>query len=331
MEEDIDFNDNNYCYPSDFEDDEEYVVGVQDMLQGSLEGHPYTSSSTMEDVYFHLSDFESTSDSDEDMEYMSEGDVEGESNFTSDDLVHFRDETSNPSFDHISIESSTKFIQFTLASRNLMIQCLQSQTFPTFHDIREADENFRPLLKSHGRIVHVNDHVRTQERWVKLQNSLKLRETIHGVGLSTSSDMKDKEIPHVGMWSSIVLTSHIGSNGKHLPLHATVLAIRNNWIMDQRVGGISMLYIESCIKSCPTCHENLFWDEVHNIPCELVNDKLDEICKTHIVVRRFSQMKLTKHHKISYYLCHRGGKKGQGRGKKKEMFPLSYVEERGSL
>jgi hypothetical protein len=271
----------------------------------------------MGDVYFYLSDFESSSTSDEDMEHTQRGDAEEESNFMASDLPLFIDETSNLSFHHISVEPSTKFNQFTLASRNLMIECLQRQTFPTFHEIREADGNFRPLLKNHGRVAHVDDPIRTQERWVKLQNSLKLIETIHGVGLSTSSDPKDREIPHIGIWSSLVSTLHVGPNGNHLPLHATVSAIRTKWIMDERVGGISASFIESCIKSCSTCHKNEFWDEVHNIPCELVNDKLDEICKTHIVVRRFSQSHFTKRHKISYYQCHRGGKK-RSRKRKKE-------------
>ena len=83
--------------------------------------------------------------------------------------------------------------------------------------------------------------------------------------------------------------------------------VNGSWI--KGVGGIFVSYIENCIKSCLYCQETLLWDKVHNIPCELVHDKLDEICKSHIVVRRVCKSKLFKHHRVTYYQCHRGGKK----------------------
>ena len=199
MEDNIDFNEDDSCYPTDFEDDVEYILGVEDILHRSSGGHLLTSSTTMEDVYFHLSDFESSSSSDEDMEHKWEEDATWESNFTTTDLPNFIDESSKPLFDHVPIESSTKFIQFTLSSRDLMIFCLQRQKFPTFHEIREADGNFHPFLRSHGRSIDANDPLYTQARWEKLQNSLKLIETNDGVALSSSSDTKERQIPHFGM------------------------------------------------------------------------------------------------------------------------------------
>ena len=274
MEEDIDVNEDDSYYPTDVEDDMEYVLRVEDILHGSSGAHVPTSSTTMEDVYFHLSDFDSSFSSDEDMEHMCEEDGGWESNFMNPNLPHLLDEFSKPLFDHISIESSPKFIQFTFASKDLMMLCLQKHKFPTFHEICEVDGNFHPLLTSHGRPIDVNDQCHIEQRWVKLQNNLKLIETIGGSTLSLSSDTKRRKIPHIGIWSSIVSTFHIGPTGKHLSVDATISAIRSKWIMDQRVGGISLSYIESCIKSCLHCQETELWDEVHNIPCELLNDKL---------------------------------------------------------
>jgi len=74
MEEDIEVNEEERCYHSDFEDDLEYVLGMEDILggpRGSLGG---TSSSIFEDAYFHLLDFESDSGSDEDLERTFEVD-----------------------------------------------------------------------------------------------------------------------------------------------------------------------------------------------------------------------------------------------------------------
>jgi len=70
MEEDIDFKEDDSCYPTDFEDNVDYILRVEDILHISSGGHPSTSLVAMEDVYFHLSDFESSSTSNEDMEYM---------------------------------------------------------------------------------------------------------------------------------------------------------------------------------------------------------------------------------------------------------------------
>lgn len=230
MEEDTSFNKDDSYYPSNYEDDVEYILGVEDLLFGSSIDHQSTSYTTTKDVYFHLSDFESSFDSDEDMEHMHGGDGGWESSSLTSDLAHSIDESSKPLFDHVPIESCTKSIQFTLASRDLMIHCLRSQRFPTFLEIREADINFGPLPQSHGRVIDMNDPYHTQARWMKLQGSLKLIESIDGVGLSIANDTKEREICHYGMWSSIVSSSHVTSSGKHLPLGTTTSTIRKKWI-----------------------------------------------------------------------------------------------------
>ena len=74
MEEDIDVNEDDSYYPTHVEDDVEYVLGIEDILHGSSGAHVPTSSTTMEDVYFHLSNFDSSFSSDEDMEHMCEED-----------------------------------------------------------------------------------------------------------------------------------------------------------------------------------------------------------------------------------------------------------------
>ena len=56
----------------------------------------------------------------------------------------------------------------------LMIDYLQTQSTPTFEQIRQSDVSFRPLEKNHERYINVNDVGHTIERWKKLQESVKL-------------------------------------------------------------------------------------------------------------------------------------------------------------
>jgi hypothetical protein len=257
------------------------------------------------------------------MEQTCEDNVGSSSNFTSiDNFPSYLDEPSKPSFDHISIESIAKFVQFTLASWNLMITCLQRGKFPTFHEIREADGNFRPLLTSHGRPIDINDVTQNEERWKKLLKNLKCIETIDGVSLSSFCDKKERQIAPIEKWPSIVSHTHVDGSGKHLSMTATISALRSKWSLDQKVGDISQSYIENCVTSCPHCQETQFWDEVHKVPYELLDDKLDEICKTHIVVRRISRSICTRHYKFTYYHCHRGGKKRSRKMMKEENVPI---------
>jgi len=73
-----------------------------------------------------------------------------------------------------------------------MVDCLEKEKYPTFHEIREANKKFRPLLISHGRLI--DDVIHTQEQWEKLQKILKLIETIDGVGLTPLGDTKQRQI-----------------------------------------------------------------------------------------------------------------------------------------
>jgi hypothetical protein len=116
------------------------------------------------------------------------------------DLLYSIDEPSKPSFDHVSIDSSLKFVQFTLASKNLIIDSLQRKRFSTFHEICEAHGNLRPLLSSHKRSIDSNDIMHTQERWEKLQKNLKFIEIIDRIGLSPSSDLKQGEVLPIENW-----------------------------------------------------------------------------------------------------------------------------------
>jgi len=146
MEEDNEFSEDERFYASDFQDDLEYILGVEDILDGACTNHEPTSLSftTFQDAYFHMSDFKSDFGCDEDMDKTFEGDGGLDSNFMTFDLPYSIDEPSKPSFHNVLLESSSKFVQFTLASKNLMVDCLRRERYPTFHEIHEADQNFRP-------------------------------------------------------------------------------------------------------------------------------------------------------------------------------------------
>ena len=70
---------------------------------------------------------------------------------------NFIDEPTLPSFADVPIESFSKFVHFTNASRDLIIKCLQGGFVPTFNQIRESDASFKPLSYTHGRSINLND------------------------------------------------------------------------------------------------------------------------------------------------------------------------------
>jgi len=97
MEKDNKFSEDERFYAFDFEDNLEYVLGVEDILHGASTSHGTTSlsSTIFQDAYFHMSDFESNSRCEEDMYEMFEGDGGLGSNFTTIDLPYSIDDPQN--------------------------------------------------------------------------------------------------------------------------------------------------------------------------------------------------------------------------------------------
>ena len=222
---------------------------------------------------------------------------------------NFIDEPTLPSFADVPIESFSKFVHFTNASRDLMIKCLQGGFVPTFNQIHESDASFRPLTHTHGRPIDSNDSHHVIERWRKIQESVKVINIGDRFGLSPLKDSKDREIPSIENWSLIVQSSNVDSCGKHLTFCTILSKIRKNWSLDTRVGGISSTYIEKCLQSCECLNAQL-WDEVHNVPIEELDVTLDKLCESHLVLRRWVRTYQGKSHVLKYYRCHRSGKKG---------------------
>jgi hypothetical protein len=145
MEEDYDFRDgdcfylsdfeeesnhvlelDDRIYASDFEEDLEYIVGVEEFLQGTHEGGgALASTSTLEGAYFQHSDSESENEGDEE-DGGGLHEVENVyANFATDNLYEFLDEPSLPSFGNVPIETFSKYVHFTLTSKQLVIDCLK--------------------------------------------------------------------------------------------------------------------------------------------------------------------------------------------------------------
>lgn len=70
-------------------------------------------------------------------------------------------------FADVPIEYFPKFVNFTNASRDLMIKCIQGGFVPTFNENRESDASFIPLSHTHGRPIDSNDSHHIIERWQK--------------------------------------------------------------------------------------------------------------------------------------------------------------------
>jgi hypothetical protein len=327
--------DDDFFYPSDFEEELEHVVGVEVILKCAIGSTTeFASTSTFGKIYFTLSDYES------ECEGYDEGHEEDDRRLyeVDNDPLHFStnntginvDEYSLPSFAHIPIETFPKYVHFTIASQKLMIECLEGQMFPTFDQICEADASFRPLSKSHSRSIDVNDVFHIIKRWKKLQENVKLVGVNDGIALAPSRhDQKGRRIPPIEHWCSIVEKSHVDATGKHLPLPSTLATIREDWTTDNRVGGIHTSYVENCFHSCDICKQAKLWDEVHKVPHQFLNATLDEICMKYVVLRRvFCSPYRIKSHVVTYYCCHRGGKKHCRHRKQSYVKPLESKDTR---
>ena len=111
---------NDYIYASNFEEDLEHVVGVEEFLQGTCGGSgAFASTSTLEGAYFQLSDSKLENKGDEeDGEGLHE--VENvHADFAINNLREFLDEPSLPSFEDVSIKTFSKYVHFMLIINNL--------------------------------------------------------------------------------------------------------------------------------------------------------------------------------------------------------------------
>ena len=311
-------SEDGFFYPSDFDDDLEFVVGVDELFHDVLGGqNPLLPYSGVLDYY--SSDNESNGGG-EKYSFGDEEVVDIVGQQSSHNLDFVEDEAIEVlSFDNVSVGSTPSGFIFTKSSLALMIQCVVSGLQPSFLQIRTADPNFLPVLHRHGRPVDPNDHVHIVERWARLQRNLKVLDSPHGLLLSPSSDKMGRGITSSDLWHSIVKQAHCYVSGKHSSLKSTVHFIREQWSTDVRVGGIPHSFIERCIQSCATCSGlGPFWDEVVKVPLEQLQDTLNNICAKHIVVLRVRSKRQTTSSIVTYYYCHRGGKQ-RIRKKKEEV------------
>lgn len=167
MEEDCQYVDDDFFYPSDFEEDLKNVVGIIDILGGTHTINKVVCPITFGETYFDFLDDESQLEDDEDFEGLGEVEGDGHRHLSNDNIPSFIDESSLPSFEHISIDSFPKYVHFTLAIAKLMLDCLQSGFNPPFNQICKVDANFRPLLQFYGCPFDANDVFYTIEHWKK--------------------------------------------------------------------------------------------------------------------------------------------------------------------
>ena len=112
---------------------------VEDIIGGSFENDG--------EMYFNLSDYDSKFESDEEIhQKLYKSDVDHAS-FSSANIDKSKDEPSSFFWEYISIDIFPKYVHFTCRTMKLMIDCLQTQSTPTFEQIRQSDVSFRPLEK----------------------------------------------------------------------------------------------------------------------------------------------------------------------------------------
>ena len=302
MEEETEDLQDDYIYPSDFDEELDYVVQVEDIIGESFENDGKT--------YFNLSDYDSEFEGDEEIhQKLHENDVD-QSSFSCANIDKSKDELSSLFLEYIPIDTFPKYVHFTCRSMKLMIDCLQAQSTPTFEQIRQSDVSFRPLEKNHGRYINVDDVGHTIEKWKKLQESVKLVNINDEVFLSPMRQYAlERKIPLIELWPFIVQKCHVNVDGKHLPLTSTLNDIRKKWSTDIRVGGIHSSYVGKCLRSCAICDHVKLWDEVYNIHQHLLDVTLDKICTKYMVFRKLRRSYKCEGQIVKYYHRHRSGSK----------------------
>ena len=102
------------------------MVGVEEFLQATREGGgALASTSTLEGAHFQHSDSDWENEgNEEDGRGLHEvGNVYV--NFAIDNFYEFLDEPSLPSFENVPIETFSKYVHFTLTSKQFMIDYLK--------------------------------------------------------------------------------------------------------------------------------------------------------------------------------------------------------------
>ena len=151
-----------FFYSSDFDDDLEFVVGVDELFYDVLGWQnfllPYSGV-----LDYYSSDNESNGGG-EKYSFRVEEVVDIVGQESSHDLDFVEKKGSEVfSFDNVSVESMPNGFIYTKSSLVLMIQYVVSGLQPSFFQIRTADPNFLHVLQHHGRPVDPNDLVHIVE------------------------------------------------------------------------------------------------------------------------------------------------------------------------
>jgi hypothetical protein len=169
MEKDSEFLDDDKFNLSDFEEELEHVVGVEEILECAIGiTNEFAFISTFGKTYFNFLDYEFECEGDEERDEEGDGRWQGVNNDPShlltDNTEINIDESSLLLFEQILIEFFLKYVHFIIPNKKLMIEYLEGQLFPTFDQICEADASFHPLSKSYGRFIDVNNVFNTIKR-----------------------------------------------------------------------------------------------------------------------------------------------------------------------
>jgi hypothetical protein len=170
--EDTQFIDDELFYASDFEDDLNDLVEVENFLKSVGEN----KDEFKEIVGFQGAYFKSNWVLDDDEEEDDETDMKHDlSTVMGDEHIDITSSNftyeSSSLFENIPIQTFLKYIHFTMNSLHLMINCLQNEDSPTYNQIHEADSSFAPLPIIRGRSTKNKDEYHTIERWKALQKN----------------------------------------------------------------------------------------------------------------------------------------------------------------
>jgi hypothetical protein len=151
MEDDGDYMEDDNFYPSDYEDDLNELVKVEEFLQGVHErSNTNIRSSIFQETYFLSSNGEMNMDEEEGVEEI----LESWEDLLMEGVEHINIETPTPhefsssSFENISIETFPKYVHFTHQFITLMIDCIRGDIFLHFTKSMKQTLFFDPLKPS---------------------------------------------------------------------------------------------------------------------------------------------------------------------------------------
>ncbi|WOH09382.1 hypothetical protein DCAR_0728839 [Daucus carota subsp. sativus] len=234
---------------------------------------------------------------------------------------------------------STQFYTFNQQSHALMINCILSSRVANPEEIRVATpasvlSSWRSVWKDR------NEDTAYVTAWKRIQDKLNVHvDDKNGNSFLCFKNNCNQFVSYTDQWQDIVMSSHSGSDFKHVGLRETIERIKQVWTVGAKFYGIPESFIRVCVTECPVCCESaprnkrrrFEYTESFEVPANEVASKLHELAAKHKVVLCIRQKYIRCKPfmaEVKDYACHRAGEPASTSKKSKIMKREPYASKR---